>query len=66
MDTHTAILIDLDNAAILLSISRRRLARLVREGKVPVVELGDGEPRFEPARLRDWARSLSRPAGDAS
>ncbi|HEY2411590.1 MAG TPA: helix-turn-helix domain-containing protein [Pirellulaceae bacterium] len=59
MDTH-AILISLDDAAWLLSITPFRLRRLVREGRVPVVDLGDGELRFSRRDLQQWVEQLPR------
>jgi excisionase family DNA binding protein len=61
----TAILISTDEAADLLRTTRRRLLRLVRERRVPVVDLGDGEPRFSPDVLREWAKRQAEGAGDA-
>ena len=58
MDTAT-LLISADQAAKLLSTTRRRVLRMVREGRIPHVELGDGEPRFSPSELRTWIASLS-------
>jgi Helix-turn-helix domain len=55
-----AILVDVDDAAAMLSMTPRRLLRLVREGRVPVVNAGDGEPRFSPDELREWVKSLSK------
>jgi hypothetical protein len=57
----SAILIGIETAANLLSVPPRRLARLVKEGRVPIVDLGDGVPRFAPDELRAWALSQSRP-----
>ena len=57
MDAH-AILISADEAAALLSTTRRRVLRLVSEQRIPFVELGDGEPRFVPDELRRWAGGL--------
>ena len=60
----TPILIDSDDAARLLSITPRRLTRLARAGQVPWVDLGDGELRFDPDRLREWVRGISRSVDD--
>ena len=44
-----------DDAAPLLAMTPRRLVKLVKAGKVPFVDLGDGEIRFSLAALRRWA-----------
>ena len=54
----TAILISADDAADLLSTTRRRVLRMVRERRIPFVDLGDGEPRFVREQLESWARQL--------
>jgi excisionase family DNA binding protein len=55
-----AILISVDQAAELLSVSPRRLLRLARDGAVPSVDLGDGEFRFAPEQLREWVRAKAQ------
>lgn len=55
-----AILISVDDAAIMLSMTRRRLLRLIREGRVPFIDLGDSEPRFSPDELRVWIRGIAQ------
>lgn len=49
-------LIDADEAADMLSISTRSLARLVKDGRVPSIRLGNLR-RFDPTTLRQWIRS---------
>jgi excisionase family DNA binding protein len=62
--SETAILISADDAALLLSTTRRRILRLVRERRIPFVDLGDGEPRFSADELRVWIQSMKQGAGD--
>ena len=57
-----AILISLDEAAELLSITPRKLLRIARAGRLPSIDLGDGELRFDPDRLREWVREVSQEA----
>ena len=55
-----ALLIGIDDAAEMLSMTPRRLIRLARQGVVPVIDLGDGEMRFSPDDLREWVKGLTR------
>lgn len=49
-------------AAIRLRMPSARLARLARDGKVPCVNLPDGELRFDETDLTDWVdRHKSNP-----
>jgi len=61
----TANLISADDAAELLSTTRRRLLRLVRERRIPFVDLGDDEPRFLPDELRTWVVAIRKEAAGA-
>lgn len=58
--TQTAILISADDAALLLSTTRRRILGLVRDRRLPFVDLGDGKPRFAPDELRAWVHEIAQ------
>lgn len=55
----TALLTE-QTAARRLAISANRLQKLVREGKVPHIELPDGSIRFDVQDLEDWLESRRR------
>ncbi len=44
-------------AALKLGITSAALGKLVREKKVPYVELPNGEIRFDPSDLEQWVQS---------
>ena len=58
--TQTAILVSADDAAVLLSTTRWRILRLVRDGRLPFIDLGDGEPRFTLDELRAWVQGIGK------
>jgi excisionase family DNA binding protein len=58
--TAPPILISLEDAAVLLSTTSYRLRKLARDGRVPFVDLGDGEMRFSPDELRAWVQHIPR------
>jgi hypothetical protein len=51
-----AILIDADDAAPLLAMTRHRLIRMAKKGLIPFIDLGDKELRFSVEVLKNWAR----------
>lgn len=55
------ILIDAIEAGRLLDMSPARVTRLAKRGDLPHVALPDGEIRFLPQDLRDWAEAHRRP-----
>ncbi len=55
------ILLDGDEAAAQLRISRTKLTRLARRGEVPHVLLPDGEIRFRRDDLVVWVASYRQP-----
>lgn len=61
----TTILVPINEAAAMLGATRRRILRLVREGLIPFVDLGDGEPRFSPDDLRAWVQQKAKGGSDA-
>ena len=58
METH--LLTD-SEAAEILRLTPRQVARLARRGELPSVELPGKEVRFDPADLRRWVESHKRP-----
>jgi len=56
------LLIDVHDAAALLSISRARVARLAKTGQIPCVWLPDGELRFSEQDLTRWIDQHKQPA----
>ena len=66
MSTHEPILIDARDAGRLLDMLPARVTRFAKRGLLPCVALPDGELRFLPADLRDWAEQHRRPAVVAS
>lgn len=54
----TTILLTAHEAAHALRILPARLKRMAKSGDVPVVMLPDGEPRFDPADLREWVATM--------
>ena len=57
----TRLLID-GEAARLLRMPLKRLARLAKAGSVPYVMLPDGDLRFDPDDLRRWVGEHKVPA----
>jgi excisionase family DNA binding protein len=57
----TTLLTD-SEAAEILRLTARQVARLARRGELPSVELPGGEVRFDPDDLRAWVESRKRPA----
>lgn len=55
MDTISPLLTDCD-AAEILGITTRSLARLTRESRIPYVRLPDGQIRYSGPALADWIR----------
>lgn len=55
------ILIDARTAGRLLDMIPARVARLAKRGLLPSVVLPDGEYRYLPADLREWAESHRQP-----
>jgi excisionase family DNA binding protein len=49
-------------AADVLRLTARQVARLAKRGDLPSVELPGGERRFDLDDLRAWVESLKRPA----
>jgi hypothetical protein len=58
----TTILIDDNEAALLLRMLPARLVRLARRGQIPCIKLPDGEVRFDPAELSAWIDQFRQPA----
>jgi excisionase family DNA binding protein len=52
-------------AADVLRLTPRQVARLAKRGDLPAVTLPNGETRFDPDDLRAWVESLKRPAAPA-
>lgn len=50
----TQLLLDVAEASHALGMIPRRLTRLANTGRIPVVRLPDGEPRFEVEALKEW------------
>ncbi len=59
-------LIDQQFAADLLAISVRRLAKMVRDGELPFIELPGGEIRFSREDLQDWIGTRKRGIEDGN
>ena len=57
----TTLLTD-SEAAELLRLTSRQVAKLARRGELPSVHLPGGEIRFDPDDLRQWVETLKRPA----
>ncbi len=49
-------------AAEILRLTPRQVARLAKKGILPSVNLPGGEVRFDPDDLRAWVESLKQPA----
>jgi excisionase family DNA binding protein len=58
----STILVTKDEAADVLRLTPRQVARLAKKGILPSVELPGGEVRFDPDDLRAWVETLKRPA----
>jgi excisionase family DNA binding protein len=52
------LLLSIGDAAEILSITPRKLRQLIRDGRVPAVNIGDGEMGLSPERLREWLANL--------
>lgn len=53
-------------ASTFLGLCIADVRRLVRQGRIPCVELPTGDVRFFRQDLRHWAESHRRPAGTAA
>ena len=58
------ILLDVLDAATMLSMSTRQVRALVRAGELPHVVFPNGEIRFDPADLSQCVESMKRPVAD--
>jgi excisionase family DNA binding protein len=57
-DTEEVLLLDLKDAAKVLSMSQRKVWQLAKDGVLPSLKIGCNR-RFSVAALRDWIKSLS-------
>ena len=51
-------------AAEILRLTPRQVAKLAKKGILPSVKLPGDEIRFDPDDLRQWVETLKRPASD--
>jgi len=66
MTTADLPLLSADDAARLLDLTPRAVARLAKRGTIPCVVLPDGEPRFVRTDLAAWVDSLRKTERSAS
>jgi excisionase family DNA binding protein len=55
-------LLDTFDAADMLRLSPRQVAKLARRGELPSITLPGDEIRFDPEDIRQWVESRKRPA----
>lgn len=61
-DTQGMTLLLDSEAAEILRLTSRQVARLAKQGELPTVHLPGGEIRFDADELREWVQRRKRPA----